>query len=78
MRFWYRTMVTLIAVTSVFCLSVIAYVGFELWAAGERQQTVLSGDRIEWSNGFYEATGYLSDGVLEEMVVRRLKPALPG
>ena len=78
MRFWYRTMVTVIAVVAVFCISVIAYVGFELWDAGERQQTVLTGDRIQWTNGFYEATGRLSDGLLEELVVRRLKPGLPG
>lgn len=78
MRFWYRAMVTLIAVTSVFCISVIAYVGFELWAAGERQQTVLKDDLFQWSNGFYEATGTLTDGVLEEMVIRRMQPVLPG
>lgn len=78
MRFWYRALVTFMAVMSVFCISVLAFVGFELWAAGERQQTVLDGDRIYWNNGFYEANGILSDGVLEEIVVRRLRPELPG
>ena len=78
MRFWYRALVTFMAVMSVFCISVIAYVGFELWTMGERQQTIVAGDRLHWSNGFYEATGRLNDGVLEELIIKRLRPELPG
>jgi len=78
MRFWYRALVTFMAVMSVFCISVIAYVGFELWTMGERQQTIVAGDRLHWSNGFYEATGRLNDGVLEERIIKRLRPELPG
>ena len=74
MRKWYRAMVVFLTVSAVFCISSVAYVGFQLWYWGENQRTFADGDRIEWNNGLYEGTGILSDGVIAEMTIRRVRP----
>lgn len=70
---WYRALVVFMTVSAVFCMTAVVYAGFELWYLAENRQTLVDGDRIEWSNGLYEGTGFLKGGVLDEMTIRRVR-----
>ena len=71
MKFWYRTMVAVIAAAAVFCTTAVVWAGCGLWKAAQEQELLCDGERFQWHCGRYEAEGWLENGVLEEMTIER-------
>ena len=73
---WYRALVTFMAVAMAICTAGMVYVGCELWQAGQTQAIDWTDDGFQWSKGLYDVSGRLEDGVLDELIVRRIRLTL--
>ena len=69
---WYRALVAFMAVSAVVCTTALIYAGCTLWKIGSAQVARCENFAVHWSLGSYEATGYLDDGLLKEMTIRRI------
>ena len=78
MRFWYRTMVTVMAAAATFCTAALICLELDLWQWGAEQTLVCDGEKILWSSGLYEGTGVLEDGMLKRIVIERAFPDMSG
>lgn len=76
MRFWYRMLVATVAVSAALCTTAVICLEFELWQAAQDQKMLCDGETIRWSNGLYEASGTISGGRLERLVIERPLPVL--
>lgn len=73
---WYRALVVFMATAMTLCTAGMAYAGFELWQSGRHPGLVWTDDDFCWSNGQYDVSGQMSDGVLQELTVRRARLSL--
>lgn len=73
---WYRALVAFMAVAMAVCTAGMVYAGCELWQAGKTQEIRWKDDSFQWSNGMYNVSGRLDGGVLDELIVRRVRLSL--
>ena len=76
MATWYRVLVAFMAVAMAFCTAGMVYAGCELWQAGQAQTVRWREDGFQWNNGLYDVSGRLDGGVLDELIVRRVRLTL--
>jgi hypothetical protein len=69
-------LVAAVAVSAALCTTAVICLEFELWQAAKDQKMLCVGETLSWSNGLYEASGTISGGRLERLVIERSLPVL--